>query len=200
MGRQIIRFSEKPTVVELCDNPLLAQKVESGFGYPERLHRANNDNALFYLPAKAQEMLEATGATGGSEVAISKIKRGNTNEWQIALAEDEPENSYEPNGHGEAAPGRNNPTPTEIPVQARIIMRPPESQTQSQGANALAPAMAPLHRPAAQLLAGALCAAIDAAIEAQAYAAAKKAAWSFDSSDVRAMAISLYIDARKEAR
>ena len=56
------------------------------------------------------------------------------------------------------------------------------------------------NRPAATLLAAALYAAIDAADAAESYARNKGLPLKLSADDIRAMAISLYIDARKEGR
>jgi len=55
-------------------------------------------------------------------------------------------------------------------------------------------------RPGAAILAGALCAAIDASLYAEDYAKSKGLQLKLTADDIRAMAISLYIDARKETR
>lgn len=57
----------------------------------------------------------------------------------------------------------------------------------------------PPHRPGAKVLAMALFAAIDAAKLAQDYALQQGVNLEFDTGDIRAMAATLYIDARKEA-
>ena len=62
------------------------------------------------------------------------------------------------------------------------------------------PAATPPHRPGAKMLAMALFAAIDAAKLAQDYAQSHGMKLQFASEDIRAMAATLYIDQRKEAR
>lgn len=76
------------------------------------------------------------------------------------------------------------------------VPAPPQAKPAQQ--QPAAPQAKPLAQPS--LMGAALCRALDAAIEAERYAASLGRPLSFDTQDIRAIAATLYIQAKQEAR
>jgi hypothetical protein len=182
MQREVLRPQlNTPLIVRLDKGPEGIQREgNSGIDFQ---YTCNEDTGIMWLPKEAREKLIHLGAEPGDEVAITKKKLGRGVAWEIELVEDEP-----------AQPPR-------LPrVGAHRAVEQQNTTAAYIKRNSPQPATQPVQRPAAVLLAGALYAAIDAAISAEVYASSKGRALELCSDDIRAMAISLYIDARKEVR
>ena len=172
MPREIIRPNYgEPVIVQLACPPEGTQREgQYGIDYQYEL---NDDQAITWLPAQAREAILASGAAEGDEIAITKARRGRQTVWTIERVEDETPKKPE------------KPTP---PKSANGTPKP------------AAPAAAALsQRPGANLLVAAMCTAIDALTQASAYAQTKGLVLHWDAQDVRALAITMWIDARKEA-
>ena len=173
MPREIIRPSfGEPCIVQLSHAPADAIQREGQYGIDFEFH-VNSDSGIMWLPPDAKRALEASGATEGDEIAITKIKRGRQTLWAVERVADE--------------------TP-------RKPAAPPQAKQPAPPAATPAPRAAEPARPAAQMLAAALYSAIDATIAANEYAAHKGLPIRLGGDDIRSLAITLYIDARKEAK
>ena len=188
LQREIIHpqtATDQPLIVLLDRGPEGIQR-EGKFGIDFQ-YTLNEDSAVMWAKKELRDAIVASGAQAGEEIAIQAIKRGTRTSWQVQRVEEEPNPA--------AAPPPRTQRQQEAPAHGT-------RETKANG-NGHAPDAAPTRepaRPGAAILASALYTAIDAAIAAEEYARAKSFALKFSRDDIRALAISLYIDARKEAR
>lgn len=186
----ILRFSNEPTNCFFHDGTRGETVVSEKSGETEWKHFVNGPkaSATIYLPKQAQAQLERLRNEAGKQptdsirAAITKVKAGRANNWEIWIVQPErqqppaPQRLPEPATQGyqnypaKATPTQGNPTPAR------------ETSNRNTA------------RPEAKLMAAALCAAIDACQAAHEY----HPKLTLDSGDVRAIAISMYIEACKQ--
>jgi hypothetical protein len=170
----------EPVRMTLDTDPAQAKQYDNPRGgAPDYMLIADDNESVAFVPGAAIYALQEAGAKQGHHVELMRMKGG---AWSAAILEPEA-------------------TPPPPPVR----QMPPPPQPRTAGANALQPAptqppqpLPSMQRPGAAILAGALMAAIDATAQAQQYATSRGLALTMTSEDVRAMALSLYIDARKQ--
>jgi hypothetical protein len=195
MQRQIIKPQlDVPVTVKLDKGP---EGIERDGKYGiDWQYTVNDDSGVMWLPRDGRDALLRAGAQAGDEVQILKATlAGKTTFTAQVLASDATEPEPEPtpparngngNGHAHVQPRGRAPLPPRAYHQPEAVPRP------QQAAKA---APAPSH--GAQVLATALYTAIDAALAAEAYAKQQGMDLELQPDDIRAMAISLFIDSRK---
>ena len=193
MAREIIRPSYgEPCMVQLaCEPQGIQREGQSGIDFQYVL---NSDQAITWLPKEARDAIVKSGAQNGDEICIRKSKRGRNTMWEVEVIEDET---------AAAAPPRTPSTsgvPRETRSETAVRRQAQTSQHISENGNGNGHAQPQPNRPGSQLLVGALCAAIDAATAATSYALSKGLQLQFETGDIRAMAATLLIESRKEAK
>jgi hypothetical protein len=173
----------------------------------EYMYVCDNDARIMWVKPELHTLIQQSGARAGDEIAITKreVKEGSRRrtQWEVEKVEEEPAASQ-----AAALPPRQaQPAPrTSQPVKPAHIPAP-------QPAPEIAAQLCEVHReancilctpteerPEALPLARALRAAINAAAAAESHAAVQGLAIRFSAEDVRAMALTLLIDANRRAR
>lgn len=198
MPREIIRPSYgEPCIVQLACAPEGVQR-EGNYGIDFQ-YVLNGDRAVTWLPKEAQQAIVRSGAQEGDEICLRKTKHGSKTFWEAEKIEEEapaPTNATRAMRQQEALAQHSREAVT---LQCNIGGKPNGNGNGHKPEPAAA--RPEPHRPGAQVLAGALCAAIDAAAAAKKYASEKyQLELFFEAGDIRAMAATLFIEARKEAK
>lgn len=193
MERQIIRPElNVPVLFTLdFDEPL---QTEGMYG-PEWQYKVNADAAIIWLPEAAKIAIDQTGARRGDTVSLTKGKNGRNNTWKAMLAKtDAPRNSGNHEMQRRSAPPKSREPRAERPAQPARE----ESRTQSAArSNDAAPSQS---WPLAEQLLPFLRAAIIACSQAEKESQQNGCPVEFGRDDIRALAITLYIEHRKAAR
>lgn len=196
--REVIRPEGHPIIVRLDFDEPIQREGRHGIDYQ---YTVNHDAGIMWLPKEAKQKIDALQAQAGDEISIAKTKRGNKVAWLIERVDDEtapqPQRQQQQTAQHIGRPSGHQPEATE-PVTQRPNGQGPLTTAERQAARP-AEQYKTSQRPEAEMLAGALYCAIDAAISAEQYADQRGRALKLDNDDIRAMAISLYIDARKDA-
>jgi hypothetical protein len=164
----------------------------------EYMYVCDNDARIMWVKPELHTLIQQSGARAGDEIAITKreVKDGSRRrtQWEVEKVEEEPAAAY-----SQAQPAK----------QAQAA-NPPAKATAPQLAPEIAAQLCEVHRevncalctPAEEAvpLARALRAAINAAAAAETHAGARGLAIRFSAEDVRAMALTLLIDANRRAR
>jgi hypothetical protein len=213
MNREKITFpTNVPVFVKLDRNPPADPMPNCRFG-DEYMYVCNDDAQVLFAKPELHTLILAAGAKAGCELAITKAetKTGNrkTTAWQVEPIQDEPADT--PRARTDAHPAaKNTSTPPAAPrPEASAAAAAP--QQRPQPAPKLAEALCELHREAncplcrqqasgsPNPLSGPLQLAIDAAAVAELYAHRRGLAVRFSGEDIRALALSLYIDGSRRA-
>jgi hypothetical protein len=216
MNRDKITFSPNlPVIVKLDFNP--PNEPRPGKFGDQYMYTVNDDAGIMFLDPAAHQLVVATGAKAGDEVAITKAVRTDGGkrftEWQVARVDDQTE--QQPPGAPVAPP----PIVSQPRTAAHAASSPATAPSPKANAHPFAPdqlnapasdpepaAAAAQARPGAAMpleknpLWPALTTAIDAAAAAELHAHRRGLALRFSGEDVRAMALTLYIDAKRGGR
>jgi hypothetical protein len=150
------------------------KQVQGRYG-PQFLYWLDGQRSMF-VDANVHEQIRATGAVAGDTLEITRRKKGRADEWEVVHILDEP-------GQAAAPPPPPQTRRPSSPVPAAATAPRPTQQ----------PAPAPITRATTDLTA-AFCQAIDALTEAREYGRRAGLDLRWDTGDVRAVAISIYID------
>jgi hypothetical protein len=149
------------------------KQVQGRYG-PQFLYWLDGQRSMF-VDANVHEQIKASGAAAGDTLEITRRKTGRTEEWEVVHIVDEPQATAPP----PATRRQSSPAPA---AAAAPAPRPAQQ-----------PAPAPITRATTDLTA-AFCQAIDALTEAREYGRRAGLDLRWDTGDVRAVAISIYID------
>lgn len=174
----------------------------------EFMYVVDNDERIFFAKPELHNLIAQSGARAGDEIAICKREVKNdtgrkTVRWEVERVQEEPPEAYTPPATPMAQPPartNGNARPAAAPATAPA---PP----QPQPAPELAAQLCEVHREAncqvcaqasrSNPLTPALALAIDAAAVAELQAHRRGLAIRFSAEDVRAMALTVYIDQRR---
>jgi hypothetical protein len=176
MQREKIEFPTNQPVIVKLDFDAEGVLKPGKFG-DQYMYTCDDDARIMFVDPPVREAILRTGAQAGDEIAITRreVREGNKRavRWEVAKVEEEP------------------PPPADPPPP------PPQPARTAPAAPAPAPQPAAAAAPGAAQLADAITAAIDAAVVTERHAAQRGLALRWTSEDVRAMALSLYIDSRR---
>lgn len=165
------KITFEPNITQVVRLEFKDGKEVPGRHGPQYLYWLDNNRSMF-VDQDLHEAIQRMQPQVGDELEITKRTRGNP-KWEVIMSGEEP-------AHDEpAAPPPPRSTPTR-PDPQPAFKRPDPQPTQT------------VSKSAADLV-SAFIAAIDALQEAQAYAKRKGLDFRFDTSDIRATAISTYI-------
>jgi hypothetical protein len=170
----------------------------------EYMYVCDNDARIMWVKPELHTLIQQSGARAGDEIAITKreVEDGSRRrtQWEVEKVEEEPA----------ASPAAAPPPRQAQPAKA---INQPTKATAPQPAPEIAAQLCEVHReancilctpteerPEVLPLARALRAAINAAAAAETHAAVQGLAIRFSAEDVRAMALTLLIDASRRAR
>jgi hypothetical protein len=210
MQREKIEFpTNTPVVLKLDWNEGTLKPGRFGDEY---MYVCDDDARIMFVKPELHTLIQQSGARAGDEIAITKreVKDGGRRrtQWEVEKVEEEPAASQA----AAASPPAPPPSSRQAQPPARAV-NPPAKATAPQPAPQLAAQLCEAHRevncalcaqseesPEEAPLARALRAAIQAAAAAETHAAGRGLAIRFTGEDVRAMALTLLIDANRRAR
>jgi hypothetical protein len=192
MQRDKISFETNVPKIIRLDFPPDGAPLKPGRYGDQYMFVVNEDAGVMFVDPPVRDLIVSTGAQAGDEVAITRREvRENGRKavrWEVERVEEEPEPPPPP------------PPPPDRPANG--APKPAQPQPAPQLAEQLCEAHREAHcalcrQSQANPLTPALTAAIDAAAAAEQHARTRGLAIRFSSEDVRAMALSLYIDSRR---
>jgi len=207
----ILKFSEELTPVVFREG-INGVEVESQFGGTETRHFVNqyrDTKDTIFLPPQAQRQLETINPRQGETVLITKTKIKGKWEWSLFIAEGQQAQTRAQQAPAAARPAaqtqRIAPPPAGEPQPHALGYTPmPQGTGWAEAQHTPAPAAQPARqdptkgghgsqRPEARLMASALISAFEAAKITH-----TETGMSFDAGDIRALGISMYIEACKQ--
>lgn len=190
-NREKVTFSPNIPTQVILDGPGELQPSKNG---DQEYRYFLDGQKIMWVPPEVHTQIQRHGAREGDAITITRVKAaGRTaSTWEVEHEAEEPAEAAIRSA--ETAPASRTPLPAAIrhAEAARIAQRrpqPPQLPPPLIAADAQELAITPLH---AQLF-GSLAAAIDAAHDAEAYAQAHGLLVRFTAEDVRALAITAYI-------
>lgn len=205
MQREILKFqADVPVTVVLDKSPESAQQKENDRGVYYQF-AVNNNSALMFLPPEGRDALFRARAKAGDLVQIVKTYRGKQQIFTAQTISDAAEPPAPSNLRGNYPHGSTTQGMSQAEARNAAFFAgrngngqgsaQPPIQPQAQPQR---PVIAPAAMLASQHLMSCMCAAIDAAAEAQEYARGKGLGLTFLGTDIRAIAISIYIGDRRD--
>ena len=187
----------KPQLLTLeFDSPL-----ETAGQYGPRYGYKCNETEILFVDEAAKLAIDRTGARRGNTISLLKTKNGRNNVWKAELAKsDSASNAYSEPKQA-AQPAARAATETEVERARRLLAEAEAKEAIAQKQQEQKATERPAQSyPLAEQFLPFLRGAIIATFRAESEAKQNNMAVEFNSEDIRAFAITLYIEYKKAAR
>jgi len=193
--REVVKLSTDIPVTVLLDRGPEGFEREGKFGVDYQ-YTVNRDAGIMWLPRQARDAVIRSGAQAGDEVEILKQQHGNATTYRVRRLSDAAEAPAPAPKPVPAKPRAATPIPARAYYQPETAAAPAPRQAETQPTEAAAEV-----HPITRRLMSCLCSAIDACSEAETYARSKHFGdLEFTSEDIRAAALTIFINLSREGR
>ncbi len=191
MARERVVFDFNVPVTIALEYPE-GKEVESRFNNEIQYQWTITENRIAWVEPLVEAKRKALGLKAGVPFEVCKRRMGRLVSWEVKRVDEDDDLSQHLNQsldvieRGEKFPGQ----PGTRPIAQATTQQEPSRVIRSQATTA--------GTRAGKVMAGALMASVDALLETKTYAASKGMILNFNEEDVRACAITFYIQHSKE--